>query len=138
MEKANCILLVDDNQTTTFLHQQLINKLNLADKILIARNGRLALEMIDQYYAAEKEYPELILLDIKMPVMDGFEFFKNFQQLAPEKRNAMKVVILTTSLISKDLERAKEIGIEHYINKPLTAQKLYDIWPNHIKNLQTD
>jgi len=133
MLKANCILLVDDNQTSTFLHQQLINKLDIAHQVLLARNGQQGLEVMEQHFQTEAVYPELILLDIKMPVMDGFAFFEAFQQMNLDKQSAPQVVVLTTSLAAVDIERAREIGIQYFVNKPLTAQKLQDVWPKHIR-----
>jgi CheY-like chemotaxis protein len=129
MDRVRSILLVDDNQTSTFLNQQLINKLGLTYQVLTACNGQQALDILKQSYLDEKEFPELILVDLKMPVLDGFEFYKAFRQLDPEKQKTTKVVVLTTSLAATDIQRAKEADLKHFINKPLTAQKLMAILP---------
>jgi CheY-like chemotaxis protein len=129
MRKANCILLVDDNPTTTFLHQRLINKLDITWELLVARNGKAALELIQERTREGKAFPELILLDLNMPVMDGFEFYKSFQELEPAHQALMKVVLLTTSFASKDEIRAQQAGIRDFISKPLTKEKLMSIWP---------
>lgn len=107
MRKANIILLVDDNPTTTFLHQLLIHKLNITLELLTVSNGEAALKLIQQRHQEGKTYPELILLDLNMTVMDGLEFYKLYEQWEPSKRSAMKVVMLTSPLGAKDIQRAK-------------------------------
>jgi len=138
MEKVNRVLLIDDNQTTTFLHQRLIQKLDIAHQIVVARNGQHALELMEQQYLAGEGYPELILLDLKMPVMDGFAFYEAYKRLESEKQVEIKVVVLTTSLAASDIESAKKAGMQHFANKPLTAQKLNEVWPKHKRNLTTN
>ncbi len=132
MKKTNIILLVDDNPTTTFLHQLLIHKLNITQELLTVSNGEAAWKLIHQRHEEGKTYPELVLLDLNMPVMDGFEFYKLYEQWEPSKRSAMKVVMLTSSLATKDVQRAKEVGIQYFINKPLTKEKLAAMWPDQI------
>mgnify|MGYP002372271797 FL=1 len=69
--------------------------------------------------------PEVILLDINMPIMDGFEFMKEFNASTVSPNS--KVIILTSSSNPRDVEMAKELGITGYINKPLTDDKIREI-----------
>lgn len=133
MKKATCIFLVDDNQTTTFIHEQLINNLGITEELMIAPNGKIALELMLQRQDEGKGWPELILLDLNMPVMDGIEFYQAFQQFDPEVQAAIKVVVLTSSFAYRDVQRAEEVGIRHFINKPLTMEKLKHMWPEQIR-----
>ena len=133
MKKATCIFLVDDNQTTTFIHERLISQLGITEELIIAPNGKIALEILQQRQDAGKSCPELILLDLNMPVMDGIQFFQAFQQFEPEVQAATKIVVLTSSFAYRDVQRAQEAGIQHFINKPLTMEKLEHVWPEQIR-----
>jgi len=133
MKKATCIFLVDDNQTTTFIHERLINNLGITEELIIAPNGKIALELMQQRQDEGKGWPELILLDLNMPVMDGIEFYQAFQQFDPGVQAVIKVVVLTSSFAYRDVQRAQEAGIRHFINKPLTMEKLKHMWPEQIR-----
>ncbi|MBX9853506.1 MAG: response regulator [Cytophagaceae bacterium] len=121
----NCVLLVDDDGVTNFINHRLIKKLNLTDCIQSAINGNEALRYIKDFISKnDQNCPELILLDINMPVLDGFEFLDEFQKLNINNRDRVKIIMLTTSTHQKDvLKIAKDTKIG-YINKPLTEEKL--------------
>jgi CheY-like chemotaxis protein len=135
MEKINCILLVDDDQTTNFLHKLLIDELNITHELLIAQNGQEALEVIKEYGGCAQKCPSLILLDINMPIMNGFEFLEAYQQLDLSQKKSITIVMLTTSLYPKDIERAKEFGINGYLNKPLSEEAMKGIMKEHFSQV---
>ncbi|PSR52866.1 response regulator [Adhaeribacter arboris] len=136
MSKLNSVLLVDDNETTCFINRLLLDKLNIVQELLTARDGRAALDLLQQRLNAGQELPELILLDIKMPGMDGFEFFSEYKK-RPEFASSL-IVMLTTSQNTRDLEQAKSLGIPFYLTKPLTPQKITDIVNSHFKMKQSN
>lgn len=117
MNKLSCILLVDDDQTTNFTNQLLLEDLELTDKILVAHNGKEAIEVIKQ--ACADEYcPQLILLDINMPVMNGFEFLEAYERLDLAHKQSVVIVMLTTSMNPKGMARLKQVQIKNVLNKP--------------------
>lgn len=130
MYKSTCILLIDDNITTTFLNKLVIEKLDIPTHLLTAQDGKAALETLQERLRTGLQLPDLILLDLKMPVMDGFEFFQKYQEQFAGEQTATKVVMLTTSLNSKDSQQAAEVGIQDFITKPLTPLKLKEILNN--------
>ena len=82
MQKLTCALLVDDDSTANYLNTLLLKRLAVTDKILVALNGQEALDMLAIHCRdATPDCPALILLDIKMPVMDGFAFLAAYDQL---------------------------------------------------------
>ena len=84
MRRISTILLVDDDETTNFLHERLLDRLDVFEQVLVARNGAQALEILTQPNARFSSInPVLVLLDLNMPVMNGFEFLKAFQALPP-------------------------------------------------------
>ncbi|QNF34517.1 response regulator [Adhaeribacter swui] len=125
MSKINCVLLIDDNETTSFINRLLIERLNITDQLLSVQDGRAALSLLQDRLNNGEALPDLILLDIKMPGMDGFEFYSTFKQ-QPEYASCF-TVMLTTSQNARDLEQAKALGIPYFLTKPLTPQKLNDI-----------
>ncbi|TAE48484.1 MAG: response regulator [Bacteroidetes bacterium] len=122
-----CVLLVDDDETSLFLSQKTLTKHKLADHAHTALNGSIALDFIRQQLAAgnpDPHKPNLILLDINMPVMDGFEFMEEYAKLDFPEKHKTKIVMLTSSSNPRDLDKAHEQGIFGFMNKPLTLEKL--------------
>lgn len=132
MQKLVCALLVDDDQTTNYLNQLLLNRLAVTDNILVALNGQEALDLLVVHcQEATAVCPALILLDVKMPVMDGFAFLEAYEQLPLLQKNAIIIVMLTTSLHPQDMNRIQQLNIAGFLNKPLTESKINDVLQNH-------
>lgn len=126
MTKLRSILLVDDDPIANYLHEILIGEMEIANEVIIAKNGKEALEKISNC-KAPNSYPELILLDINMPEMSGFEFLKEFNKMNLERKKLIKIVMLTSSMASQDLEEAKKLNINGYIPKPLKHESIEQI-----------
>lgn len=123
MKKINQILLIDDDEIANHINKLLIEDLQLAQHITVAHHGKEALEMISGRKVMT-EQPLLILLDLNMPIMDGFEFLtalENGQNSHPEN---FYVVILTSSSNDRDVEIASRYKIYGYVEKPLTEEKV--------------
>lgn len=127
MKRINSVLLVEDDKITNFLNERLIKKLGIVDSINIVNNGFEALEYIHSTIDSVDACPELILLDINMPVMDGFDFVNKFHQLFQEYGQKAIIVILTTSNHSDDLNKLSNAGITDFLSKPLTENKIMSI-----------
>jgi CheY-like chemotaxis protein len=134
MQKLSSILLVDDDSTTNFLNELLLKRLDVADKLLTALNGREALATLNATCLdASSDCPSLILLDVNMPVMNGIEFLEVYAQLPAPQRESAVVIMLTTSLHSRDLERVQELPVAGLVNKPLTKEKVEVILQKHFQ-----
>jgi len=121
MEKLPYILLVDDDETTNFLNELLLNKLEVVERVHVAYNGKQAIELLTQL---PPEMPTLLLLDVNMPGMTGIEFLEAYQHLPATQRAATTVIVLTTSMASKDLGRLNELSIAGMVSKPLNREKV--------------
>jgi CheY-like chemotaxis protein len=119
MSKFACVLLVDDDEIANFIHHAFLEEAGVADQILIAQNGMEALQLIRQGKVKANGRPALILLDINMPVMNGHEFLDAFSQLDTDKKQLYKVVVLSSSSNSIDIDKAYQKGADDYLNKPL-------------------
>ncbi|WP_181308700.1 response regulator [Rufibacter sp. XAAS-G3-1] len=133
MRKLKGIMLIDDDDTNNFLNQRLLNRMEITDKIREFRNGKQAFDYLynisaEHYDPSSPDYfkPSLILLDINMPVMNGFEFLSLFEKLNAGFRKDIVLALLSTSEHSQDTERAAASNIA-YLTKPLTTQKMQDL-----------
>ncbi len=132
MPKINCILLVDDDNVINYLHEIVIRDLDIAREIEIKNNGREGINFIKER-CQNGNCPELILVDVKMPVMDGFEFIDAYQEL-PIDKEKVKLAMLTTSSNPKDVQKIREKGIEDYLNKPLDEETLLNLVNKYFHN----
>lgn len=127
MARFSCILLVDDDGTTNFVNQRLLNKLNLSERIHTAINGDRAIQFITQFaFQHNNNCPELIFLDLNMPGADGFDFLYAFNEMEFANKAKVRLIVLTTSNHKKDLDLLEANNIA-FINKPLTEDKLEKI-----------
>jgi len=133
-KKISKILLVDDDEVSNFYHEYLLrDKLNFEGELPVCLNGKEALNYIansNPFSGEENNYstPDLVLLDINMPVMDGFEFMEEFAKIKDEVKCRIVICMLTSSLNYQDRIKILEIGgIDHFMNKPLKEERLFEI-----------
>jgi CheY-like chemotaxis protein len=130
MSKLGSILLVDDDKITNFLNQLLLNDLGVAQQVLTAENGQEALRIIEEQ-CESSDCPSLILLDVNMPVMNGFEFLEAYEKMAFTSKQSIIVVMLTTSLHPRDVKRLSGMPIQGFLNKPLTKIMVQELVQKH-------
>jgi CheY-like chemotaxis protein len=120
------VLLVDDDSTSNFLHKRIMQRLELQVFIDVSENGKEALSLIANESALSGN--RLVLLDINMPVMDGWEFLDEFEKLPAEVKDHCKIFVLSTSINPDDKLRAEsKNSVCGYLTKPLTKEILLDI-----------
>ena len=128
MTQLPAILLVDDDTTTNFLNQRLIQRLNVSNEVLVALNGQRALDMLHERCEVQKVgCPALVLLDVNMPVMNGFEFLETYSQRLTNRRHPVVFIMLTSSQLDQDLVRAQQLPVTDFLTKPLTREKLVGV-----------
>lgn len=122
MASFRSVLLVDDSRADNFLHRELIREADFAEHVAVARDGVEALDYLNGSGGGEPFPPELVLLDINMPRMDGFEFLEACAKLElPE----LSIVMLTTSHDPEDEARARRSGrVTEFLHKPLSVAEL--------------
>ena len=127
-QKLKCILLVDDDAATNYLHKRVVKDEGVAEEIVTADNGEVALKFLQQLAAENQPPPELIFLDINMPVVNAWEFLEVYQHLPEAQKSKTVIVMLTTSLNPEDQTRAGEFAeIASFKFKPLDAEMLNEV-----------
>lgn len=129
MKKLDKILLVDDDEIANFYDQMIIEDMQIARNIVVKTNGAEALRFLEDQCWLEDGFsretcPEIIFLDVNMPVMNGLEFLEEMNKKSPLNLSRSRVVRLTSSSNARDLEMARMLGIKAYLNKPLTEEKI--------------
>ena len=126
MSQLKKILLVDDDEAFNFLNRIAIKDYDVNCQVDETMDGKAALDYLEK----TKQCPDVILLDVNMPVMDGFEFLEHFEK-QNKCNNLSKIFILTSSL--RDEDRMKSLNnkyVKGYFDKPLTTA--------HIKKILAD
>jgi CheY-like chemotaxis protein len=134
MQKLAKVLLVDDDSTTNYLNCSLLNRLEIAEQLLVAQNGLEALNTLEQTCRElpDSTDPILVLLDVNMPVMNGLEFLETYQQHPLAQKCQLVVVMLTSSEHPRDVERIKAAPLAaDILPKPLTREKVETILHRH-------
>lgn len=127
--KYKTVMLLDDNEVDNFVNKKMIENSNFAGQIYVHTSSKGALEFLGNLNSngsANKELiPEFIFVDINMPILDGFQFLDEFENVPEEVKKKTKVVMLTTSINPADIQRcAENERILKYFNKPLTKEHL--------------
>ena len=142
--KLTGVLLIDDDDTTNFLNQRLLDRMKATDHIRTFVNGKQAFDYLynvsnNNYEAESQNYfkPELIFLDINMPVMDGFEMLDLYERLSPDFRKNISMVVLTTSTHPQDTANSRKYNAE-YLTKPLTEEKVNDLLRKHFASGESE
>jgi len=127
--KLSCI--IDDDAVYINLVKKIIDIKKLSENLLIFKNGKEALD----YFAAiienlnEEAFPEIILLDLNMPVMDGWNFLKEFTALKPPKSMSTTLYIVSSSIDDYEIQKAKSYEwVTDYLIKPLNLQEFESIF----------
>ncbi len=122
MKKIDVACVIDDDEIYTFTIKRLIDKSQIASKTLYFENGKLALDFFNEFLHQAADLPDLILLDINMPVLDGWQFMDEFIKLSPHINKRITVYIVSSSVDQADINKAKSYEqISDFIVKPVSA-----------------
>jgi len=128
--KNKSIMLIDDNDIDNFINEKLIKAYYFAENVYVHTSTKSALEFLKNIEVTLQEIPEdlipsHLLLDINMPILDGFHFLDEFEKFTPELKKKIKIIMLTTSLNPMDIEKSKNYKhVVKFLHKPLTESEL--------------
>lgn len=122
------IMLIDDDEYTNFIHERAIQKSGLCTNVISFQEAKNALEYLRDHTSESGGVPQLIFLDINMPIMNGWQFIDEYRKLPEESKAKRLLFMLTTSLNPDDEAKAREIGeMAGFHHKPLTVEGLKEI-----------
>ncbi|MCF8253650.1 MAG: response regulator [Bacteroidia bacterium] len=122
------VFLIDDDDVNLMICEIRLKKSNFCEEVITAENGEDAINYLNAQFdlpESERKLPDLIFLDLNMPVMDGWEFLEEYGKNLATKLNHVPIFILTSTVDPEDAERASfEPLVMGFVNKPLTDLSL--------------
>ena len=127
-KKYHTVMLIDDNEIDNLINQKMIEAASIAENIYTHTGAKSAIEFLrnmEKLEVADKVLPDVIFLDIDMPLMDGFQFLDEFEKLSTVAKKKCKIVMLTSSINPQDFNRSKKYeNVKLYLNKPLSHDSI--------------
>ncbi len=121
-QNIQTVCIIDDDNIYINLVSKIIKLKRLSDTVLVFNNGKEALDFFQKSAHNEEEtkVPQVIFLDLNMPIMDGWEFLQEFSKIKNQLNSKIDLYVVSSSIDSRDIERAKSIDIvSDYLTKPI-------------------
>ena len=132
-ETIDLVMLVDDNDTDNFISKRIIEITEFASRVEVKNSGKSALDYLSSNQDNEDMLPNLIFLDINMPIVDGFVFLYEFEKFNDLIKDKCKVVILSSSDNKRDIDKiVNNNHVIKFITKPLTEIALEEFKEHHL------
>ena len=124
------VLLVDDDEINNFISIKLIKKALLNTEIMACLNGKFAIDQLVEIQRNDiGKLPDYILLDINMPIMNGWEFLDEYKRLNLDPLGKTKIFIISSSVFSNDINKARSYPlVKDFISKPLNVDKIVELF----------
>jgi len=129
IKEKQLLYLVDDDVIHQFIIKKLVHRIKEKhESLLIFSNGEQAITQLKQSFNNYNQLPDIILLDLNMPIMDGWEFLDEYMNIAHKLEKQIKIYILSSSENPDDIQKAKTYDkISEYITKPIDESQLTSI-----------
>lgn len=127
------VMLVDDNETDNFISKRIIEITKFANRVEVKNSGKSALDYLRDNQDNIEDLPNLIFLDINMPIVDGFVFLYEFEKFNNLIKDKCKVIILSSSDNKRDIDKiVNNNHVIKFITKPLTETALEEVKVNNL------
>jgi len=126
LENKINLLVIDDDDINIFIIKKIVEKTGFDIDMVAKGNGQQAIEYLQGVMANNLPFPQLILIDINMPIMNGWEFIEAYQELGVT--HEVDLYILSSSVYENDIEKTKSYSsVKGFISKPLSMQRLTEL-----------
>ncbi len=120
------LLVIDDDDINIFIIKKIVEKTGFDIEMVSRNNGQQALDYLNETITQNKALPSLVLIDINMPVMNGWEFIEAYEELNIEQK--VDMYILSSSVYENDIEKTKGYKtVRGFISKPLSMERLTEL-----------
>ncbi|WP_424003278.1 response regulator [Maribacter sp. IgM3_T14_3] len=125
MKKVQTCCIIDDDPIFVYGTKRIIKEVNFAASILVYNDGQEALDGLTKLCIANEPLPDVIFLDLNMPILNGWEFLDEFKNCKSKRSKKIVIYIISSSVDPRDLERVKNYDqVDTYILKPITPDDL--------------
>lgn len=120
------LLIVDDDDINVFIIRKIVEKTGYKVNMVAKGNGELAAHYLKEIADSDEVFPDLILVDINMPILNGWEFLEAYEKLNIDRK--VDMFMLSSSVYENDIEKAKSYkSIKGFISKPLSIERLSEL-----------
>lgn len=122
------ILIIDDDEIFVLLNSKVITSIESSAEIVDFEDGELALNYLHEIIDNPNLLPDIILLDLNMPILDGWEFLAEYQKIFPKITKQIHLYLLSSSISPYDMDKAKQIPeVTEFVTKPLSKDSFLNI-----------
>lgn len=121
------VCLIDDDRIYQFTAKRILELVNPLQKVLVFSNGKEAIDFLTQRALNSEQLPDVIFLDINMPVMNGWEFLEAYNEVKMEFDKKISIYMVSSSVDEKDKIRSKSFDVKDFIEKPLDKETMVEI-----------
>ena len=127
MAKFTDVLLVEDDPITVMVCDRVIQMTSFAGKVKSCENGKIGIDYLSAFEEGSRP-PDIIFLDINMPVMNGWDFLEEFEKIRSRFISLPRIYLLSSTVDPEDYKKAKKFSlVEDFISKPLSKEALQGI-----------
>jgi CheY-like chemotaxis protein len=124
------VLIIDDDEINNFITAKLISKIPHTPKVTTCLNGEIGLNFLSNCIKTNATLPDIIFLDINMPVTNGWEFLDRYEKIiSPFLSHAIPINMVTSSVYTNDISKAKSYNfVNKFVSKPLNIEKITELF----------
>ncbi|WP_395047985.1 response regulator, partial [Flavobacterium sp.] len=128
MKKINTFCIIDDDDIYQLTTSVLLKRTDLVNKIIVFSNGLKAINFLKDEMGNKENIPDILFLDVNMPVMDGWEFLEEYLLIKPMMPKRVVIYMVSSSVDEKDVLKAKSISaLSGYLVKPISSQNIMEV-----------
>lgn len=128
MNSIGIVMLVDDNDTDNFISKRIIEITKFSNDVIVKNSGKSALDYLEEHKDSPEAIPDIIFLDINMPIVDGFVFLYEYEKFSNVVKDKCRVIILSSSDNKRDIDKIiNNDFVIKFVTKPLTEKTLDEI-----------